>query len=283
MITYKRCTETDADAIYQAFQIGFSDYIIKMEIPKEYFMESFFGPEGNSLEYSVIAFDDEKPIGLNLGGIKIYEGVKTLRCGALCIHPDYRGTGVSSRLFDLHKEIAVENNCKQMFLEVIVGNDRAISFYKKKGYEKVYDITYFVHSNPSDIEASLPNDLTVKRIDMESLRSLANRINDTHINWQNDFDYISKIHGQIHYGVYKEASMIGGLSLNPKGKINFLWVDSEYRNRGIGRGLINHAVREQEIRKLLISFPNNAGLLGFLKRLGFMKDSISQYEMYLTL
>lgn len=283
MISYKRCTETNEDAVFEAFQTGFSDYIIKMQLPKEAFMKRFFGPEGNRMEYSIIAFDGDKPVGINLGGIKLYEGKKTLRCGALCVNPDYRGTEVSGRLFDLHKEIAKENKCRQMFLEVIVGNDRAISFYKKKGYEKIYDIAYYSHNNPSEINAALPDEISVKRIDMDSLRSLSYKLQDIHINWQNDFDYISHTDGQIHYGVYHDSALIGGLSIHPVGKISLLWIDPEFRGKGIGRGLINHAVKELSPKRLMINFPNNSSLTGFVKRMCFMKDSISQYEMYLTL
>jgi len=283
LITYKKCTETNEDVIFQAFQIGFSDYIIKVELTKEIFMKNFFGREGNSPEYSFIAFDEDKPVGLILGGIKVYEGIKTLRCGALCVHPDYRGTEVSKKLFSLHKETAIKNNCQQLFLEVIVGNDRAINFYKKMGYEKVYDITYYSHQNPDDIDDVLPDNVIVKRIDMEDLKSLSCKVRDIHINWQNDFDYIEKITGQVHFGVFYKTELIGALSINPIGNINFLWIDSGFRNRGIGRGLVSHAVKELDLKKLAINFPNNASLMGFAKRLNFTKDSISQYEMYFTL
>ena len=283
MITYQRCTEVNEDVIFQAFQIGFSDYIIQIEMTKDFFIKRFFGPEGNGLEYSVIALDEDKPVGLNLGGIKVYEGIKTLRCGALCIHPDYRGTEVGKELFKLHKEIAIDNGCKQLFLEVIVGNDRAINFYKKKGYEKIYDMVYYSHNNPSELKAALPNDLRIEKIDLNVLKTLSHEIQDIHINWQNDFDYISQIDDQVHYGIFKEQKLIGGLSTHPKGKISFLWIHAGFRHQGIGRGLINHAVKELNIEKLVISFPNNAKLLGFVKRLNFTKDSISQYEMYRTL
>ena len=283
MISYKRCTDVNKDLIFQAFKIGFSDYIIKTEMPKDFFFKRFFGPEGNSLEYSVIALDGDKPVGLNLGGIKVYEGLKTLRCGALCVHPEYRGTEVSKRLFELHKEIALENNCKQMFLEVIVGNDRAINFYKKNGYEKVYDLVYYSHNNPAEIKGVLPSDLSIEKIDIETIRILSNELADIHINWQNDFDYISQIDGQIYYGLFKENKLMGGLSIHPKGKISFLWISPELRYQGIGRGIISYAVKDLGIEKLVINFPNNASILGFVKRLRFTKDSISQYEMYLTL
>ena len=283
MIRYKRCTEVNEDDIFQAFQIGFSDYIMKIEMPKDFFIKRFFGAEGNSLEYSVIALDENKPVGLNLGGIKTYEGIKTLRCGALCIHPDYRGTEVGKRLFEIHKEIAIENSCKQLFLEVIVGNDRAINFYKKKGYERVYDIIYYSHNKPLELKADLPNDLKVEKIDIDILRTLNYQIQDIHINWQNDFDYVSQINGQVHYGVFKDEKLVGSLSIHPKGKISFLWINSEFRNKGIGKGLIYYAVKELNIEKLVTNFSNNAKLLGFINHLNFTKDSISQYEMYCTL
>lgn len=280
MITYRRCTEVNKDAVFQAFQIGFSDYMIKMDLTKDVFLKRFFGPEGNSLEYSLIAFDEEKPIGLNLGGIKVYEGIKTLRCGALCIHPEYRGTEVAGRLFQLHREIAIENECRQMFLEVIAGNDRAISFYKKMGYEKVYDIVYYSHQKPSEIKGELPDEYTIQRITMDDLKSLSDQIQDIHINWQNDFDYINHSEGHVHYGVYQASKLSGGLSIHPSGKISFLWIAPKLRSKGIGRGMINHAVRELQLQKLLISFPNNAALSGFVKYLDFRKNEISQYEMY---
>jgi len=283
MFIYKRCTEVDTDTMYEAFIAGFSDYIIKIDMSKDRFKRHFFGPEGNSYEYSVIAFDDHKPVGLILGGIKVYEGLKTLRCGTLCVLPDYRGTEVSHKLFEFHKEIALENNCKQMFLEVIVGNERTISFYRKKGYEKVYDLVYYAHSNPSEIDVDMPSGFTVQRTDIDALRNIRLKNQDMHINWQNDFDYTSHFDEQIYYRVFKDANMVGGLSIHPTGRISFLWVDSRFRNKGIGRGLISYAVKELNLKKLAISFPNNASLTGFVKRLGFMKEPITQYEMYLPI
>lgn len=137
MVHYKTCTEADIDWMYEAFQVGFSDYIIKMDISKEDFIKRFLGIEGNRLEHSFIALNEHEPIGIIMGGIKDYEGIKTMRCGTLAIHPDFRGKGVSHKLFELHKEEAIQNGCQQLFLEVIVGNDRVIQFYNKLGYEKI--------------------------------------------------------------------------------------------------------------------------------------------------
>jgi len=283
MITYKNCTEVSINQIYDAFIKGFSDYIIKLEMSKEAFEKRFFGPEGNELNYSFIAFDDCKPVGVILGGIKEYEGIKTMRCGTLCIHPEYRRLGISQKLFELHKQCAKDNGCRQLFLEVIVGNDRAINFYKKQGYEKLYDISYFSNSEPASITESLNSNVEVKEISFSELKNLESEIQDIHINWQNDFDYIGKLEEQVSYGVFENSKLVAALSGNKRGGINFLWVKQELRLKGIGKSLIKGFVQTIKPQRLAVSFTNNASLAGFLKHVKFNKDAIAQYEMYLTL
>lgn len=283
MIIYDKCSNIDIETVYEGFKSGFSDYIIKIELSKEDFIKRFFGPEGNNLEYSFIALEDGKPVGLILGGIKVYEGVKTLRCGTLCIHPEYRGKGVSKALFERHKQVGLNHGCKQMFLEVIVGNDRAIKFYEKLGYSKVYDINYYSHKHPATLQRDLTNLIDIREVEFETLLNLADKINDVHVNWQNDFDYMKKIENLIYYGFYQESEIIGVLSITPNGKIFFIWTNPHHRHKGTALSLIIKATKELKINTLNISFPNNASIGGFLKHVKFEKDNISQYEMYLTI
>lgn len=56
MIQYKRCSDVNIDLVYEAFKVGFSDYIIKMEVSKGDFIQRFLGPEGNLLEHSFLCF-----------------------------------------------------------------------------------------------------------------------------------------------------------------------------------------------------------------------------------
>jgi len=283
MISYKLCSEVDIDKIYQAFQIGYSDYLIPLQISKEEFVKRFLGLEGNKLNYSYIAMDGDKAVGLILGGIKNYEGVKTLRCGTLCIHPEYRGKGVSKKLFELHKEIGVENKCKQLSLEVVVGNDRAIRFYEKCGYEKVYDLFYYTHKELNNVANKKGNiDYTINEIDIDILKKLSNNFYDIHINWQNDMDYMEKLEGQLYYGAYDKEQLIGAISASPGGKIYFLWVSPEYRSQGIATNLLYYYLANKKPETLYFSFPNNRALHAFVQYHNFKRD-IMQYEMYLTL
>ncbi|WP_201769270.1 GNAT family N-acetyltransferase [Fervidicella metallireducens] len=273
------------DDIYEAFTSGFSDYIIKFSLIKDDFKDRFFGPEGNSLDNTFVAYDGKKPIGVILGGIKEFDGVKTMRCGALAVRPEYRKMGVAQKLFEIHKEQAILNGCKQLFLEVIAGNDRAINFYKKQGYEKVYNLSYFRLEDVSKLSKKVNEAILIKQIDYSEFENFYKTIKGVHINWQNDIEYIKNSNNNTYFAAYTKGNslLIGVLCINNLGKISFIWVENDYRCKGIASSVISFAVKELSLSKLFISFPNNSLLEGFLKKVGFMKDKISQYEMFLYL
>lgn len=279
MIIYKSCKDVSMKEIFQAFEQGFSDYIINLKMDMKSFEERFFGPEGNSLQNSFIAFDNERAIGVMLGGIRNFDGQKTMRCGTLCVDLQYRRKGVGQELFELHRKKAIEEGCTQLFLEVIKGNDKAVNFYKSKGYETVYNLKYF--SKNIEDENFEVNDLKFKDLDFEHLMKLRESLCDIHINWQSEPEYFANIpHGKI-LGAYENDKLIGVIAQNPQGKIYFIWVLSEYRNRGIGRIIVYRISKEQNISKANISTSNNNYLEGFLKKIGFKKEDVEQFEMYL--
>lgn len=282
MIQYKRCSEVSIDLVYGAFKDGFSDYIIKMDVSKEDFIQRFFGPEGNSLEHSFLALDGDKSVGIILGGIKVYETIKTMRCGTLAVHPEFRGIGVSQKLFELHKEEAKQNECQQLFLEVIVGNDRAIHFYNKLGYEKVYDLSYYNLNDVTKLTNKDNKNIEVQRLEFQTFKLEIQKWLNFHINWQNDIDYIEKTNN-TYYGAYVDNDLKGSVCVNEQGKISYIFVDKDYRNIGIGMKLLQVARVESNLSSLSIGFPNNSLLEGFLKKSGFKKNSLAQYEMYLLL
>jgi ribosomal protein S18 acetylase RimI-like enzyme len=283
MIIYKKCNEVDVDVVFKAFSIGFSDYIIKFDMTKDFFIDRFFGPEGNALENSFVAIDDDKPVGIVLSGIKEYEGIRTMRCGTMAVAPDYRGTGISKKLMELHKEVAINNGCKQLFLEVVVGNDRAINFYKKLNYSKIYDISYFSLSNLSMLVEKRSSDLEIRNISIEELKGLREKISYIHLNWQGDMEYIEKSEGQLNLGAYINNVPIGAASVNKSSKVSYIWVEKAFEHKGIAENLLIKASKELSLTKLSIAFSNNANLEGFLKHIGFERDKVSQYEMYCTL
>ena len=279
-IVFKRCSEVEDRFMHQAFQDGFSDYIVKFDFSEEAFISRFFGQEGNSRMYSFIAFDQEQPVGVILGGIKNYESIKTMRCGTLAIHPDYRGKRISQKLFELHKEEAVMQGCKQLFLEVIVGNDRAINFYKRLGYEKIYDIVYFANSDLARLMKG--SDITCKKIDFERFKQVVEKW-DYHINWQNDLEYVAEVPSITYFAAFENGLVTGASAIHPAGNIHFLMVDKAHRGMGIGTKLLQAAASDLQLTKMSTAFPNNSLLEGFYKKQGFIKAELAQYEMYMPI
>ncbi|WP_339818198.1 GNAT family N-acetyltransferase [Paenibacillus sp. FSL R7-0216] len=285
MIRYERGTELEMGAIYQAFLRGFADYIIQFNLTEAEFAERFFGPEGNALEHSFVALDGEEPVGVVLGGNKVYESVQTLRCGALAVSPEYRGKGVSAGLMDLHQEEAQRAGCKQLFLEVIAGNDRAIAFYLKRGYRRVYDVSFYTLPDASRLEAPLGASAggSVERIEFEVFADMVDAWKYFHINWQNDLEYQQLSSSNAYYGFRVDGEWVGGLSISSSGKINLLIVSHRYRGKSIATRLLNAAHEELGFVKFTASTPDNALLEGFLDRHGFVRDKIRLHEMYLRL
>lgn len=281
MYSYINASDANKENVYKAFIKGFSDYMIRFEMAEEDFFSRFFGPDGNALELSYVAFYHEEPVGVVLGGIRVFDGVKTMRCGALSVVPEHRGMGVSDRLLELHTETARENGCRQLFLEVIRGNDRAVAFYEKKGYEKIYDLHYYT-LDKADFYERPKNAGTydLKEISFSDVLFLKDHFSDIHFNWQTDLCAMEKTEDLFYYGAYDEEKLKGVVAYRNTGKIFLLWVEERHRNQHVGTTLIRKAIEMVPSPKMHISFSNHAGLHGFVRSFGFNKDELSQYEMY---
>lgn len=295
MIHYKMATEVAPELIFAAFNAGFVDYIIKIELSQEDFFKRFFGPEGNAMALSTVAFDDEIPIGLCLGGIRDFDGgAKTMRCGGLCVAPDYRGKGVSMELMKSHVAIAREKHCQQVMLEVIGGNDRAIQFYEKIGYHKIYRLDYYTlnredfnlkakKSTHTDVTSD--ERITLKEIRLEELGVLKAELAHYHVSWQCSLDYAAQVEGVRCHALFRgdriESFIITSGVSEKAGRIFTVWTRPEARFMGYASQLVHHVFELTAYEKIAINFPNSASLKGFVDALGFGKQDIYQYEMYL--
>lgn len=278
MYDIKLCSEVSDELTFKAFKDGFADYMIQVELDKEKFFSRFFGPEGNDRELSYIALKEGEPVGITLGGLKVGENYKTLRCGGMAIVPTERGTGLAKELMAKHEKKAREIECRQLFLEVINGNERAVSFYKKIGYEKIYDLTYrrWVFDENKLIDESWKNN-RVEEITYEDMRSL--REHDlSHLPWQGDFPYFECLPCN-YYGIHKGDQLVAGVVAS-KRRIFYLWVKPEHRHKGYARALLYKVIKELNPEELQLMYANNAPMHTFANQLGMLVEPISQYEMY---
>jgi len=274
-----KCANQVSDSIiYQVFSEGYSDYMFKFEMTLEVFCDRFLRLEAQK-DLSYIAFDNDKPVGLILGDIQTYEGIKTMRCGGFAVIPTYRQKGVGRALFNCHLEAAKERGCLQLFLEVIKGNDKAIEFYHKVGYKSVHDYRLY-KKILNDSQGQVSRDVVQVNFQVIKDHRLGNL--DCHLNWQGDMFILEQVPGLKCYGLGQEGDWQALLAMRPSGMIHYMWVRPDKRLQGLGKTLLDHCIDDLNPQALMTVSSNKITYEGFLLHLGFERI-IEQHEMILTL
>ena len=279
---YQRCSDVERQLVYKAFSIGFSDYAVPMTLGIDPFFERFLSLEGNALQDSFIALNQDAPVGVIFGGIRRFDGYRNLRCGALCVSPDLRGSGVGGELFRLFLQNGRERNCERLSLEVLTDNVRALRFYEKRGYRIGNKLMYF-RSLPG---GSLPYSSTdqipfcLPEVDLSVGRAFREEIPSCHIHWQNETESFSADKTARCFAAYDHERLIGAVVVSGSGKIYFLRVLDGYRRRGVARALLARSVERIRLDRLNISMPDTVEISPFLESLGFTKEPVAQYEMF---
>lgn len=281
---YEKCSNVQKELVFQAFKNGFSDYPIPFQHTMDFFFDCFFNREGNQLEHSFIALYDDSPIGLIMGGIREFDFYRNLRCGTLCILPEYRGQKVADQLFELFLQNAKQEHCERISLEVLADNHRAIRFYKKKNFE-IHNKLLYYHVDGTELPSTFAKYEPAYKVTELSPSTAASFLKDQnigHINWQNDTTYFL-CDPNVHCYQYANPSsgeIKGVIAISQSGHIYQIWVVEDARRQGIATALLLHAFDQNRAEKISLSFPDNLENLDFLSSLGFIKDSVEQFEMF---
>ena len=281
---YEKCSDVQKELNFQAFQNGFSDYPIPFQHSMDFFFDCFFHREGNQLEHSFIALHNNNPVGLIMGGIREFDSYRNLRCGTLCILPEYRGQKVADQLFDLFLQNAIQSGCERISLEVLADNHRAIRFYEKKNFS-IHNKLLYYHVDGTQLSSTYKEYIPTFEITELSASAAASYLKTQstgHINWQNETTYFLC---DPNVRCYQYANPFnreikGVIAMSVSGHIYQMWVAEDSRRQGIGTALLLHAFFQNRAEKISLSFPNNLENLDFLSSLGFAKDSVEQFEMF---
>ncbi len=280
MYRIMKCSEVSDLQIFKAFTDGFADYMIQIKMDEALFIDRFFGPEGNDRKLSYIAFREDKPVGVILGGVKIDENFKTLRCGGMAVIPTERGTGLAKRLIELHEKAGIEMGCRQLFLEVIDGNDRAIKFYKKSGYEKVYNLTYRLWKLEGKTPLIMDQNSLENRVEVMAFDDIhaLRKMDYSHLPWQGEFAYFKDLPCHF-YGIKDNDNVVAGIVATST-RVFYLWVHPEKRQNGYAKALLNRIITDLKPEVLRITYSNNSEIHTFANHYKMANEPISQLEMY---
>jgi ribosomal protein S18 acetylase RimI-like enzyme len=140
MFEIKRISKCSFQTAHEAWNAGFKGYFVDLTLPLDRFVQRL-SYENISPEHSLIAFDQERPVGFLLNAFRTTWGKKIAWNGGTGVVPDMRGKGVGKALVAASIEVYKSESVDVAFLEAIKGNDSAIALYKNNGYRVIDELT----------------------------------------------------------------------------------------------------------------------------------------------
>lgn len=171
MLKIKRLKDCEISEAVEAWNIGFEGYYFDLSMTAEKFMARM-ASEGLSDELSVVAFWDDKPVGLIVNGIREFHGELIGWNGGTAVHKDYRSKGIGRRMLEATLDILEENNVNVSTLEAISENKSAIALYQSLGYD-IIDHLECLEKKDGQIPVVSSNVFQLKRVSIEKVGNLS--------------------------------------------------------------------------------------------------------------
>jgi RimJ/RimL family protein N-acetyltransferase len=135
-IKIKSLENISIETIHTAFVEAFSDYLVDISYMTTEVMRNRFIKNGFRPDLSVGVFDYDSLKGFTIVGTGIFKGNISAFDIMTGLVKDYRGKGLSNKMFDLIKTKMKEQAINNFYLEVIQENAAAIKAYEKTGFQK---------------------------------------------------------------------------------------------------------------------------------------------------
>lgn len=273
----------DFSEVHKTFLEAYSDYIIKFQLTETQ-LENHIAQNAVRLEESIGAFAEDKMIGVTLNGVGFWEGKETVYDAGTGVIPDFRKNGAGKAMFDFMMPVFKEKGIKQLLLEVISVNDKAVRLYKKLGFEETRRLLFF-EQNEDFVERRMEN-LEIREIENPDW-SFFEAFRNCKPSWQNSDESIHRmLSAKVVFGAFLHEKLVGyGVVFPRSGTIVQLGVDKNYRRRGIASSILSE-IRKRVDGKTKLRFSNVDdsldGIGEFMQKCGF-KEFISQFEMVKTL
>ncbi|MBI9058488.1 MAG: GNAT family N-acetyltransferase [Labilibaculum sp.] len=240
------------DAVYEAFAQAFNDY--EIQLSKEEFFR-MMSRRGFDPSLSFAAYENDKIVAFTLNGIGEFNGIKTAYDTGTGTIKEYRGKGLASEIFKYSIPYLKSSGIEQYLLEVLQHNEKAVSIYKKLGFEMSREFNYFVKDN-SELKfgtKQLNQGYQVIDIDLNNTISML-EFCDFNPSWQNSFEAISR--NPLDFkaiGITDSERLIGYCIFEPNsGDISQIAVDRTHRRKGVGSHLLSQVLKNNKHNSIKI-------------------------------
>lgn len=280
MQTIQSLANLSFEQLFAAFSEAFNDYEIQISRAE---LEVMLSRRGFVQELSFGAFDGEKLVSFTLNGIGEFSGKTTAYDTGTGTLPGYQGQGLASAVFNYSVPFLKRAGVDQYLLEVLQHNEKAVSVYRKQGFQVSREFSYFV-SPQQDVKIKrrdLPEEYQSKPVTLDFIPEMQ-AMWDFQPSWQNSFDSVRRRMGDfVLTGVFLGEKLVAYCIFEPNsGDITQLAVSPEHRNKGLASALLAEAlkVNRHPNIKLINADTNCAPLQGFLEAHGIQLRG-KQFEM----
>ena len=145
MYQFRALDNVSLEDLAGCFNAAFSDY----EQPIRFTADSlkyYLTASAVDLTLSFGAFCGQQPVGFILNSSGIYHGQSVVFDAGTGVVPEHRGKKVFSELFEYTAARLRQRGVEKYYLEVLQGNDHAISIYRKKGFSVLREYSVLLGS-----------------------------------------------------------------------------------------------------------------------------------------
>jgi len=280
MHTLKSLEKTDFNSLFKAFNEAFIDYEIQITAEE---LRALLKRRGFVPELSFGAFEDDRLIAFTFNGIGFYNDLKTAYDTGTGTIKEFRGRGIATEIFNYSIPFLKEAGVSQYLLEVLQHNTKAVSVYRKLGFEVSREFNYFTQVNQEiKIPESLASgDFIFREIGPDS-KELFMQFWDYLPSWQNSFEAINRSRENFKItGAFSKNKLVGYCIFEPvSGDITQISVHKDYRRKGIGSILLKNALGDNRnsIIKVINCDITCDSLTEFLAAAGILLKG-KQFEM----
>ncbi len=262
----KSLAATGFDDIFKAFERAFAGYELQLNKSQ---LRTMFKRRGFDKALSFGAFDKKDIVAFTCNGTGDYQGVFTAYDTGTGTLENYRGQGLATRIFESSVPCLKAAGISRYLLEVLQHNTKAVSVYRKIGFEVTREFNYFKQENKAVIdnfkEPEFP--YTVRSLNIEELHSVRT-FWDFHPSWQNSMESVMRtLDDFMILGVYDDDKLAGYSVFEPvSGDVTQIAVDVPYRRNGIGSVLLREIIKwnRNEAVKIVNTDVRCESITGFL-------------------
>jgi ribosomal protein S18 acetylase RimI-like enzyme len=187
LITIKRMSDCTIAEITKAWNRGFEGYFFPVAMTEESLVQRL-GSEGYTISLSVVAYDDDEPIGLVASGLRTINGRKVAWNGGTGVATEYRRRGVARQLMNATLELYQEAGVEDATLEAISKNEKAIALYEQLGYDVVDRLLFWERTGALPADAFEVKDDVGYRVRPGIAQQAAQLpFYQAHVPWQNQW------------------------------------------------------------------------------------------------